>query len=290
MLKPGFFTNDDLAELPMAARLLFAGLWTIADRAGRLEDRPRRIKAEILPYDEEDVDGLLTALCARGFLIRYSAEESRYIQIVNFAKHQSPHVREPESVIPAPDEHDASTVQAPDEHDASTSSRVHSPIPDTESHSRIPIPENTETSPNGLADESPAALSERQLKHRSMFGALAQSFGQPTPGQEKARYETAAKSLVSAGCDPSEIPRLHEAWGWINPGPPRVNSLAGQLTILRNATPAQRSNGLTAQEKTQNAIGRYAERIRRNGTTENDERSPTVRAQLADRSVPLDDG
>ena len=39
LLKPGFFTNEDLCELPAFGRLLFAGLWTIADREGRLEDR-----------------------------------------------------------------------------------------------------------------------------------------------------------------------------------------------------------------------------------------------------------
>jgi len=33
------------------ARLLYPGLWMLADREGRLEDRPLRIKAEILPYD-----------------------------------------------------------------------------------------------------------------------------------------------------------------------------------------------------------------------------------------------
>lgn len=44
-IKPGFFTNDVLAACDQLARLLFAGLWTVADRAGRLEDRPKRIKA-----------------------------------------------------------------------------------------------------------------------------------------------------------------------------------------------------------------------------------------------------
>ena len=50
-IKPGFFKNDTLAELEFAARLLFIGLWGLADRAGRLEDRPKKIKAEVFPYD-----------------------------------------------------------------------------------------------------------------------------------------------------------------------------------------------------------------------------------------------
>ena len=46
-LKPGFFRNADLVELPMEARLMFAGLWVLADREGRLEDRPKQIKIDI---------------------------------------------------------------------------------------------------------------------------------------------------------------------------------------------------------------------------------------------------
>ncbi|SPP31372.1 hypothetical protein ARAF_0496 [Arsenophonus endosymbiont of Aleurodicus floccissimus] len=48
-IKPGFFSNDDLAECEALARLLFAGLWTIADREGRLEDKHRKIKVMVLP-------------------------------------------------------------------------------------------------------------------------------------------------------------------------------------------------------------------------------------------------
>ena len=60
-LKPGFFKNEDLAELPFEGRLLFAGLWCLADREGRLEDRPKRIKAEIFAFDSVDVDKLLSS-------------------------------------------------------------------------------------------------------------------------------------------------------------------------------------------------------------------------------------
>ncbi len=101
-LKPGFFTNDLLAEIKPLGRLLFAGLWTIADREGRLEDRAKKIKAEILPYDNCDVNNLLAELERFGFILRYKIEEARFIQILNFTKHQSPHIKEPPSIIPPP--------------------------------------------------------------------------------------------------------------------------------------------------------------------------------------------
>lgn len=118
-LKPSFFKNDDLGTLPYAARLLFQGLWCMADREGRLEDRPLRIKVEVLPYDNEDVDELLDQLVERGFILRYQHGDSRYIQVVNFGKHQNPHIKEAASTIPAPDEHGTSTVQEQESHEAS---------------------------------------------------------------------------------------------------------------------------------------------------------------------------
>jgi hypothetical protein len=113
-IKPGFFTNDVLAELPPLARLLFAGLWTHCDREGRCEDRPKKIKAEILPYDECDADQLLEGLRKSGFIDRYVVGELRVIQVLTWDKHQNPHMKEAASTLPARNEHGASTVQAPD--------------------------------------------------------------------------------------------------------------------------------------------------------------------------------
>ena len=49
--------NEELADLDPIARLLFIYLWMLADREGRLEDRPKRIAGRALPYDREaDVD------------------------------------------------------------------------------------------------------------------------------------------------------------------------------------------------------------------------------------------
>lgn len=118
-IKPGFFHNEELVELPFATRLLFVGLWTIADRAGRLEDRPKKIKMAIFPADDVDVDAALQSLHEAGFIVRYAAKGGAYIAIPAWAKHQNPHHREPESLIPAPGETEAETEQAQVEPEAS---------------------------------------------------------------------------------------------------------------------------------------------------------------------------
>ena len=51
-IKPALFTNDTLAENDALGRLLFIGLWTIADFKGDVEWRPKRVKAQVLPYDD----------------------------------------------------------------------------------------------------------------------------------------------------------------------------------------------------------------------------------------------
>jgi hypothetical protein len=91
-IKPGFFTNELLGTYDPIISLLFAGLWCLADKDGILEDRPLRIKAELFPYREGlDVNGYLTVLERDAFLTRYKVGGVGYIQIKNFAKHQTPH-------------------------------------------------------------------------------------------------------------------------------------------------------------------------------------------------------
>ena len=100
-IKPEAFDDPDLCALPPLARWLFVGLWTQADKAGRLEDDPRRIKVRLLAYDDTDCDRLLASLAPK-FITRYAVEGRKYIQINNFEEHQHPHPKEADSTLPAP--------------------------------------------------------------------------------------------------------------------------------------------------------------------------------------------
>ncbi|MCX5971837.1 MAG: phage replication protein, partial [Coprothermobacterota bacterium] len=94
-LKPGFFHNEQLLSLSPLHRILFTGLWCLADWKGRLEDRPGKIKIEVLPGDPCDINQLLDDLAAADHLIlRYQVEGRRLIQVATFEKHQ--HVSEKE--------------------------------------------------------------------------------------------------------------------------------------------------------------------------------------------------
>ena len=102
-IKPGFFKNEILGVADPLYSLLFEGLWVLADRSGRLEDRPLRIKGEVFPYREGlNVDAMLTWLESNGFIRRYTAQGKKCILVLEFVKHQNPHKNETESELPSP--------------------------------------------------------------------------------------------------------------------------------------------------------------------------------------------
>ena len=120
-IKPGFWRNEELVELPFQTRLLFIGLWNLADKEGRLENRPKKIKLEIFPADDVDISLEITRLSEAGLVKVYEADGKRCIEVVNFKKHQNPHHREAESELPAPPEKEEKEPQDTENKGASES-------------------------------------------------------------------------------------------------------------------------------------------------------------------------
>ena len=102
-IKPDLFLHEELAELNPIARLAFIGLFCCVDREGRAADRPKRLKAQILPYDDLDFSQVLDELAAAGFIDRYEVDGVKLIAIPRFLVHQRPRKEEPASVFPASD-------------------------------------------------------------------------------------------------------------------------------------------------------------------------------------------
>ena len=107
-IKPGFFRNEELFDLEretgLPIRVAYAGIWTVADKAGRFEWKPRTIKSDVLPFDDVDFSRVLDALTTRGFLVRYEVDGRSIGCISSWHKHQSPNPREWESELPPPPE------------------------------------------------------------------------------------------------------------------------------------------------------------------------------------------
>jgi hypothetical protein len=140
-LKPEYWADEEIAELPRDARLLYVGLWNLADEHARLRGDARYVKGQLFPYDDDldstAVDGLLKLLADAGKVVRYVVGGRSYAFLPTLSKHQrlepdrvpsrlpgppgatpSTPSSEPRADEPAPR---ANTSESPSEHDLALS-------------------------------------------------------------------------------------------------------------------------------------------------------------------------
>lgn len=119
-IKPEFYKHESLYDLEeetgMPIRLAFTGLWGSSDREGRFKWKPRRLKAEILPYDDLDFSRVLDAFATRGLVVKYTLNGEDFGYIPSFLKHQVINNRETASTLPSPDECEVLTREARVDH------------------------------------------------------------------------------------------------------------------------------------------------------------------------------
>lgn len=95
-IKPEFWRSDDIAALPISARLLFIGLWSYVDDNGVGADTQTSIVADLFAHDliADPADTLrrlnadLTHICEAGLITRYEVNSKRYLYITNWERHQ----------------------------------------------------------------------------------------------------------------------------------------------------------------------------------------------------------
>lgn len=205
-IKPGFFTNDELAECSPFARLLFAGLWTIADKEGRMDDRPKKIKALVLPFDEVDCDELLSQLLGRGFITRYSVNNCDYIQVNNWKKHQNPHCKESASCIPGQCNEDTKSGKEQCKYGASKSNEpVDNNLNPADSLNLIPDSYNTPISPTGDCDSGQTRKRKPSVDYQSIMVGYNKASNGRLPGAEKVttKRKRAIDKLLSELKEPT---------------------------------------------------------------------------------------
>jgi 5-methylcytosine-specific restriction endonuclease McrA len=88
-IKPEFWQDEKLGPLDPLTRLVFLGLVSQADDAGRLLDSPRLINGVLFPYTDDDCSVPLEELAAVGVIQRgTTASGQPVIQICGWSKHQ----------------------------------------------------------------------------------------------------------------------------------------------------------------------------------------------------------
>lgn len=69
-IKPEFWTDEKIAELPKATALFFIALWNFADDQGIIEDSSRGLALRIPIFRSQDIEKMLNALWQAGLIAR----------------------------------------------------------------------------------------------------------------------------------------------------------------------------------------------------------------------------
>ncbi len=89
MIDPEFFLNEKLASVKAHSRLLYIGLWGLADdNYATLPNRPEWIKAQIFPYEQVDIKLHLKELEKIGDIVLFKHEDFEYWYIPSFFIYQ----------------------------------------------------------------------------------------------------------------------------------------------------------------------------------------------------------
>jgi hypothetical protein len=112
-IKPDFWTDEKIVELPMPERLFFIGTWNFADDFGNLPRSPQKLKMQIFPADVIDVEPLVRSLITHGLLTEYSVKGSLYLHINGFRKHQRINRPSKDGLVPRFEERDVLRLTEP---------------------------------------------------------------------------------------------------------------------------------------------------------------------------------
>lgn len=227
-IKPELWTSEQVADCSPLARLLFIGLWSFSDDAGRHPASPRRLKMEVLPADDitaEDVAGFVGEMIAAGLVLEYTVKGKTFWQVTGWNKHQridKPTIRYPSPPADKFDDSSTSTPRGLDEYSA----RPRQPF---DEHSTRPRQgsgvewsgeeKNTHTQPTAVlltAPPDPAAAARDGLPPirsrpvaktdadlRPLFEAACQGMGQQLAWG--AKYVLPTEKLFSYGKSPDRI-------------------------------------------------------------------------------------
>lgn len=102
-IKPEFPHSESMGRVSREARLLFVLLWTLADDSGRLRGTSRMLASLLYPYDEDAgkrIDGWIADLERERCIVRYVVEDTSYVQVCNWLKHQKIDKPSPSKIPP----------------------------------------------------------------------------------------------------------------------------------------------------------------------------------------------
>ena len=88
MIDPNIWQSEDFSKLSTLAKLVFIGLFSLADDEGRGRSNPVYLKSNLFPYEEgirsTDIDKTLSEISSNMSVIFYSCDGSSYYSLYNW--------------------------------------------------------------------------------------------------------------------------------------------------------------------------------------------------------------
>lgn len=248
-IKPEFWTDEKLSLLDPVSRLVFLGLISMADDAGRLVDNVKLLDGMLFPSTDDSCRDALDTLARTSRVLRYrSASGQALLQITNWERHQK--VDHPNKyVLPGPE--DAALIIPPDpdpsreprDDFARTSRDARDTTPDLRSMTN----DQRSTTPERAGDwvESLAAVWKNHRKGRAPKELIARSLAELHDEHGTAALLSAATRFLTSnkaqygvnffatnfGDYVSDVPRLSP-----NGSHTKADRLRAQQAALRGAS------------------------------------------------------
>ena len=114
MIDPTIWQSEDFGKLSYLAKIVFIGLFSLADDEGRGRANPIYLKNTLFPYDEtiksSEIDKALYEISAIMSIVFYSVDNNQYYELYSWNKFQTIN-RPSKSQIPQYIDGDSDTIQ-----------------------------------------------------------------------------------------------------------------------------------------------------------------------------------
>jgi hypothetical protein len=194
-IKPSIWTDERFIDLGRDARLLFLGMISHADDAGRLVASGAALIGSVFPHDDiapRLVEKWRDEIAATGLITVYRSGRGTYSHLHGWAKHQRIQKPQP-STLPPPPSRDPVWDQS------RTRSRTGST---TEWEVEREVDKEGECGAAGAAARTPSATSTRTAE---LIDAHLTAVGSPVPDTVVSDLTRRIDRLLAAGTNPDQI-------------------------------------------------------------------------------------
>jgi hypothetical protein len=219
-IKPSVWTDERFIDLSRDARLLFLGMISHADDAGRLVASGAALIGAIYPHDNvtvRQVEKWRDELARSGLIVTYQAGRGTYAALPKWRRHQRIQKSQPSTLPPPPSTTESATEYATDSDTESRTESTTGSLPDTEGEMEmereVEKERETELLRRGSADAPHDAGS---IVAAFVDGATTAGLSRPGPSI-RGRVGKAAQRLLRDGQDPRTLDaaaRRLGAGGW----------------------------------------------------------------------------